>query len=103
MKAKNLGRLELLAWLNELIDSDYPKIENCSDGIAYCQILDSIFPGHSQTIQLPRLNFNAKNKADFTRNLKVFEDAVKKLNLPFTVPSLDQLSNGKFQYNMECI
>ena len=36
MKAKNLGRLELLAWVNELIDADYPKIEHCSDGIAYC-------------------------------------------------------------------
>lgn len=26
-----------------------------------------------------------------------------KLKLPFTVPNLEQLSNGKFQYNMECI
>ena len=43
-KAKNLGRLELLAWLNDLIDADYPKIENCSDGIAYCQILDYLYP-----------------------------------------------------------
>ena len=36
MKAKNLGRLELLAWVNEVIDADYPKIENFSDGVAYC-------------------------------------------------------------------
>ena len=36
MKAKNLGRLELLQWLNESVDVDYPKIELCSDGIAYC-------------------------------------------------------------------
>ena len=45
VKAKNLGRLELLAWLNDLIDADYPKIETCSDGIAYCQILDYLYPG----------------------------------------------------------
>lgn len=45
MKAKNLGRLELLAWINDIIDADYPKIENCSDGIGYCQILDYLKPG----------------------------------------------------------
>lgn len=36
MKARNLGRLELLAWLNALAETDYPKVELCSDGIAYC-------------------------------------------------------------------
>lgn len=45
MKAKNLGRLELLAWLNEAVEADYPKVETCSDGIAYCQIIDAIHPG----------------------------------------------------------
>lgn len=36
MKAKNLGRLELLSWLNDIAETDYPKIEMCSDGIGYC-------------------------------------------------------------------
>ena len=36
MKARNLGRLELLAWINEVTESDYPKVELCSDGIAFC-------------------------------------------------------------------
>ena len=103
MKAKNLGRLELLAWINELIDADYPKIENCSDGIAYCQILDSLYPNQPNAVQLQRLNLLAKNKQDCQRNLKVLQDAIKKLGLPFVMPSLDLLSNGKFQYNMECI
>lgn len=34
--AKSLGRLELLSWVNELCETDYPKIEACSDGIAFC-------------------------------------------------------------------
>lgn len=34
--AKCTGRLELLAWLNDLTESDYPKIETCCDAIAYC-------------------------------------------------------------------
>ena len=44
MRAKNLGRLELLAWINDIIDADYPKIETLSDGIAYCQLLDYLKP-----------------------------------------------------------
>ena len=103
MKAKNLGRLELLAWVNDVVDADYPKIENLSDGIAYCQILDYIKPGSGNIIQLHKLNYNARNKAEYERNIKVFQDAVKKLNLPFTTPSIQNLSNSKFQYNMECI
>ena len=88
MKAKNLGRLELLAWVNDVVDADYPKVENLSDGIAYCQLLDYMKPSHPNVVCLHKLNFNAKNKAEYERNLKVFQDAVKKLNLPFTVPSL---------------
>jgi len=42
--SKTLGRLELLSWLNDLVESDYPKIETCCDGIAYCQIIDAISP-----------------------------------------------------------
>ena len=44
MKAKNLGRLELLNWVNEIVEADYPKVEMCSDAIAYCQVLDALHP-----------------------------------------------------------
>ena len=99
MKAKNLGRLELLSWLNELVECDYPRIEMASDGIAYCQILDAVQPG---SVPLHKLNFNAKNKDDYARNLKFFDGQVKKLRLPHEV-NVNMLANGKFQYNMECI
>ena len=69
LKAKNLGRLELLAWLNDLIDADYPKIENCSDGIAFCQILDYLYPNQPLAIQFGKLNLQAKHKNECIRNL----------------------------------
>lgn len=102
-KAKNLGRLELLAWINELIDADYPKIETLSDGIAYCQILDSLFTNTLSTVPLARLNFLPRNKQDNVRNLKLFQETMKKMGLPYSVPNLELLGNGKFQYNIECI
>lgn len=78
MKAKNLGRLELLAWINESVEADYPKIELCSDGIAYCQILDAI---HPNVVPLAKLNFMPKHKDDNGRNLKVLDDCINKLKL----------------------
>lgn len=78
MKARNLGRLELLAWINDMVEADYPKVEMCSDGIAYCQVMDAI---HPSMVPLQKLNFAAKNKDDNSRNLKVLDDVLTKLKL----------------------
>ena len=97
MKARNLGRLELLAWLNEMVETDYPKVEMCSDGVAFCQILDAL---HPNTVNISKLNLNAKNKDDNSRNLKVLEDVINKLKLQKQI-QVNTLSNGKFQSNMD--
>ena len=36
---------QLLDWLNELLDLRYTSLEQCSDGIAYGQLLEALFPG----------------------------------------------------------
>jgi RP/EB family microtubule-associated protein len=52
MRAKKLGRHELLAWINTTTQSDYPKIENLSDGVAFCQVLDYYFPHNTEMNKL---------------------------------------------------
>ena len=99
MKAQNMGRLELLAWLNDFVETDYPKIEVCCDGIGYAQIIDAIHPG---VVPLFKLNFNAKNKDDYLKNLKILDRSVSKLKIPKQVP-YNTLCNGKFQSNMEFV
>lgn len=37
------SRTDLLAWLNELLQINYTKVEQCGSGGAYCQIIDSIY------------------------------------------------------------
>jgi hypothetical protein len=32
--------MELLDWLNEFIQSDYSKIEQLSDAVGYCQVIN---------------------------------------------------------------
>lgn len=40
------SRTELLQWLNDLLQLNYTKVEQCGTGAAYCQILDSIYGKH---------------------------------------------------------
>ncbi|EEY65693.1 uncharacterized protein PITG_03211 [Phytophthora infestans T30-4] len=80
LKWRGIGRLELLAWLNEFLQTDYTKARNhfdyetsfltdtYLDGIAYCQIFDALYPGK---INLLRLNFRARIETEYEHNFKV--------------------------------
>ena len=39
-----VGKNELLNWLNDLLQLNYSKVEQCASGAAYCQIMDAIYP-----------------------------------------------------------
>jgi hypothetical protein len=39
-----VGKNELLTWLNDLLEMNYSKVEQCANGAAYCQIMDAIYP-----------------------------------------------------------
>ncbi len=43
-KAHFMPKGELLMWLNDLLKTDYSRVEQCANGAAYCQVLDSLFP-----------------------------------------------------------
>jgi len=49
-----------------------------------------------------KLNMNTKNKDDCARNLRIFAAHLKKMKLNFVV-DVANISNGKFQMNMECL
>ena len=52
MKSKKLGRSELLSWVNKTVESDYIKIEDLSDGVGFCQIIDAFFKNVSKDMKL---------------------------------------------------
>ena len=39
-----VGKNELLTWLNNLLQLNYTKVEQCANGAAYCQIMDACYP-----------------------------------------------------------
>lgn len=101
------SRNELLAWINDLLQINYTKVEQCGSGAAYCQVLDSIYGTSSvvnrmsgykfkdfffprtrrpwttmtrdSTGDLPmnRVKFNAKHEYEFLTNFKVMQNVFK--------------------------
>lgn len=103
MKAKSLGRLELLAWINTLAMSDYPKIENLSDGIAFCHVIDAYYPNSLEFNKLKCKLYNlvnSKNIEDWEKNLMLLNDATNKIKNFKPIDPL-KMSKGKFNLNFE--
>ena len=41
---ENLSRHDMLAWVNDCLQTKYVKIEEMCSGSAYCQFMDMLFP-----------------------------------------------------------
>jgi len=94
-----VSRGELLAWLNDLLDLDYAKVEQICNGAALCQIFDCIFPG---TVPLSKVNFDSKLEYKWIDNFKVLQKALEKNNIDKEVP-VAKLIKGLYQDNLEML
>jgi len=90
------GRTDLLAWLNELLQINYTKIEQCGSGAAYCQVLDSIYGD----LPMNRVKFNAKHEYEFIANFKVMQNVFKSKKIDKPIP-VEKLVKCKMQDNLE--
>ena len=71
MKSKKLGRSELLSWINKTAECEYLKVEDLSDGVGFCQIIEAFYKGVSH--ELNNLKFNAINDIEQKqKNLSIF-------------------------------
>jgi RP/EB family microtubule-associated protein len=73
------------------------QIEHLCDGIAYCQIVDALYP---RKIPLHKLNFKARGQIECLHNLRIVQRAFKSCDIDKEVP-VDNLSKGSFQDNCE--
>lgn len=91
-----VSRTDLLNWLNELLQINYTKIEQCGTGGAYCQVLDSIY----RDVPMTRVKMNAKHEYEFVANFKVLQNAfkAKKIDKPILI---EKLVKCKMQDNLE--
>ncbi|PIL34865.1 hypothetical protein GSI_02652 [Ganoderma sinense ZZ0214-1] len=87
------SRTELIGWLNELLQINYTKVEQCGTGAAYCQVIDSIYGD----IPMVRVKMNAKHEYEFIANFKILQNAFRAKKIEKPIP-IEKLVKCKMQY-----
>ncbi|XP_011309195.1 microtubule-associated protein RP/EB family member 1 isoform X3 [Fopius arisanus] len=93
----NLSRHDMLAWVNDCLQSSFSKIEELCTGAAYCQFMDMLFPN---SVPLKRVKFRTNLEHEYIQNFKILQGGFKKMNVDKIVP-IDRLTKGRFQDNFE--
>ena len=96
---RRFGRLELLSWLNDTLSTDYRKVEEVGDGVAYLQLLDAVLPGR---VPLERAHFNCRSKDDRERNLQLLRHAFKRAQISREV-EVTALASLSFRHNNDML
>ncbi|OQE46151.1 hypothetical protein PENCOP_c001G06123 [Penicillium coprophilum] len=90
------SRQELLAWLNNLLQLNLTKIEQCGTGAALCQIFDSIF----MDVPMSRVKFNVNTEYAYLQNFKVLQNVFARHQVNKPVP-VQSLTKCRMQDNLE--
>jgi len=90
------SRQELLAWLNNLLQLNVTKVEQCGTGAALCQVFDSIF----YDVPMARVKFNANTEYAYLQNFKILQNIFTKHAIDRPIP-VEALIKCKMQDNLE--
>lgn len=74
----NLSRHDMLAWVNDCLQSNFSKIEELCTGAAYCQFMDMLFPG---SVPMKRIKFKTNLEHEYIQNFKILQAAFKKMSV----------------------
>ncbi|KAH8250631.1 hypothetical protein KR038_003947 [Drosophila bunnanda] len=96
---ENLSRYEMLEWVNGRLHSDFTRIEQLCTGVAYCQLMDLMFPN---SVPLKRVKFHTNIEREYTQNFMILEAGFKKMSVNKIIP-VDKLIKGRFQDNFEFV
>ncbi|GAA5919832.1 hypothetical protein JCM6882_005611 [Rhodosporidiobolus microsporus] len=90
------SRTELVQWLNQLLDLNYTKVEQCGSGAAYCQVVDTIFGD----VPMARVKMLAKQEYEYLSNFRILQNVFKAHGIDKPIP-VDRLVRCKMQDNLE--
>ncbi|KAI9822038.1 MAG: hypothetical protein M1832_003210 [Thelocarpon impressellum] len=90
------SRQELLAWLNNLLQLNITKVEQCGTGAAICQVFDSIY----LDVPMSRVKFNVNTEYAYLQNFKILQNTFTKHQIDRPV-AVEQLVKCKMQDNLE--
>lgn len=75
---ENLSRHDMLAWVNDCLQSSFTKIEELCTGAVYCQFMDMLFPG---SVPLKRVKFRTNLEHEYIQNFKILQGGFKKMSV----------------------
>jgi len=78
MTSDNLSRHDMLAWVNDCLQSSFTKIEELCTGAVYCQFMDMLFPN---SVPLKRVKFKTNLEHEYIQNFKILQGGFKKMNV----------------------
>ncbi|XP_053570998.1 microtubule-associated protein RP/EB family member 2 isoform X2 [Bombina bombina] len=96
---ETMSRHDIIAWVNDIVCSNYTKVEQLCSGAAYCQFMDMLFPG---CISLKKVKFQAKLEHEYIHNFKLLQASFKRMNVDKVIP-VEKLVKGRFQDNLDFI
>ncbi|RDW60025.1 microtuble-associated protein EB1 [Coleophoma crateriformis] len=90
------SRQELVAWLNNLLQLNITKVEQCGTGAALCQVFDSIF----LDVPMARVKFNVNTEYAYLQNFKILQSCFVRHQIDRTI-NVEQLIKCKMQDNLD--
>jgi RP/EB family microtubule-associated protein len=90
---------ELLDWLNALLGIHYAKVEETSDGAAFCQVFDAIYPGK---VKLHKVNYSAATETEMISNYKILQEVLNSQKITRNVP-IETLTKGRCMAALEML
>lgn len=90
------SRSELLAWVNDLLQLDVKRVEECGTGAVYCQIMDSIF----LDVPMHRVRFDVSQEYEYYTNYKILQSCFARHKIEKIV-YVEKLVKCRFQDNLE--
>lgn len=95
--SENMSRHDMLNWVNDSLQAEYKKIEELSNGAAYTQLMDLLFPG---LVPLKKVKFRTNLEHEYIQNFKIVQAAFKKVGCDKEIP-VNRLVKARFQDNFE--
>lgn len=90
------SRQELVAWVNETLDLDITKVEQCGTGAVFCQLFDSIH----LDVPMGKVKFAVNTEYQYLNNFKILQSSFTRHQIDRSVP-VERLVKCRFQDNLE--
>eukprot|EP00485_Elphidium_margaritaceum_P013199 CAMPEP_0202686254 /NCGR_PEP_ID=MMETSP1385-20130828/2062_1 /ASSEMBLY_ACC=CAM_ASM_000861 /TAXON_ID=933848 /ORGANISM="Elphidium margaritaceum" /LENGTH=318 /DNA_ID=CAMNT_0049340789 /DNA_START=111 /DNA_END=1067 /DNA_ORIENTATION=- len=92
-----VGKNILIDWINNFLEINIDKVEECANGAIYCNLWDALHPG---TIPMSRVDFTVKHEYDYMKNWKLVQTGFQKAGVEKLIP-VQRLIKARYQDNLE--